>query len=112
MDSCARSTSGWRSERTRSRRGSGSDCYEREVLGSDGLGWHRFHGRRDVLSTALAPDHDALRAFCPGNMQTSIGEQKTKVILSPWPVEIGRISTHIEGKDSRISGVPKPIKHA
>ena len=33
------------------------------TLGSDGLGWHRLHRRRDVLSTALALDHDALPAL-------------------------------------------------
>ena len=53
------------------------------TLGSDGLGWHRLHRRRNVLSTALARTTTRFELSAPGNMETSIGEYKANVIHSP-----------------------------
>jgi hypothetical protein len=77
-----------------------------------GLGWHRLHRRRDVLSTALALDYNALLAFW--SLEHGDQDRRIKDESHPQPIARGIwwISTHNGGMDSRISGVSRPIIYA
>jgi hypothetical protein len=65
-----------------------------------------------ILSTALALNHDALRAL--RSREHVDQHRRIKDESNPQPTARGIwwISTHIEGMDSRIRGVSKTIKHA